>query len=152
VSSHLLVATGHPSKNTQFSIAGAVVMPPCFILASMLAGIDGVAAVWLFVLPFIMACTAYRHAFAIAGVQLVSYLRAVWPSAAATVVMALAVLVIRLVIGQASAARLAVSIAVGAIAYVGCIALFWRDRLGALWMLFRARSTPPDSGVSPMTQ
>ena len=82
---------------------------------------------------------AYRFAFRLLGLRPAAYFRALWPAVSSSAVMALMVLTARRLMppNYPIAVQFAVEVAVGAISYVGVIALRHRARARAFLALLK---------------
>jgi PST family polysaccharide transporter len=116
----------------QVSAVSAIVLPIAFYVGSFW-GIGGVAAVWLIVYPFLIV-PHYYVVFRRIDMTTSEYLRALWPAASCTAVMAAVVYGLHLVIFPhwPTAVRLTVEILVGALSYSGALIAFHKTRLSAL--------------------
>src|SRR6266571_1767854 len=92
--SQVLIYAGYPARNTQYTIAAALVLPPLFLLGT-LWGMAGVAVVWLVAQPIVSLATAYRHAFRVMDLPPRAYARALWPAISCVLVMSAFVLVLQ---------------------------------------------------------
>jgi ABC-type uncharacterized transport system permease subunit len=81
---------------------------------------------------------AYRHAFRTLDLRPTVYLGALWPAGSACLVMAAAVVTVRLLTSSlAPALSLGCAIASGATAYVGTMTLLHRSRFSSLLAFVR---------------
>ena len=131
-------AVGRPGIALQNSLTGAVLMPIAFLIG-VRWGIEGMAAAWLIAYPVIAIITAIRSipAISVAPHRLVS---AIFAPAMAGLAMAIVVtLVARRVAFANPAVELAALVAIGALVYIGWLALFARDRLAELSGFIRNR-------------
>ncbi len=132
------VSTGHAKRNMQLTILATLILPFLFYVGSRW-GTAGVAAAWvvghpLFVLPLFLL-----YALHLTGLSLAAYLRVLWPAAGATAVMAAAVLTLRWLTRDAwpVSVRLGSQVLLGAAVYSAVVFTTRRERLRALWGLFR---------------
>ena len=121
----------------RMSILAAIVMPISFLIGTRW-GTTGVAVAWLVAYPVAAApliITVLRRIGMGAG----EYLVALWPAVSATLVMAVAVALVRQVIGVETSVylRLAEQVATGAAAYAATIFLFHRSEVRSLVAVFR---------------
>ena len=126
----------------RMSILAAVVMPISFLIGTRW-GTTGVAVAWLIAYPIASAPLIITVLRAI-GMSAHEYVAALWPSMSATLVMALAVVLIKQVIGNDASVyvRLAEQVAVGAAAYAATIFVFHRAELRTLVSVFRGDPAP----------
>lgn len=134
----ILIATGQARRNTQASVALALVLPPLFLLGTRW-GIVGVAWMWVAVYPVIVAAFMVRFALAACATTVPQYLRALWPAASACLVMAAAVMATELMLPPewSLGTQLTLKVIVGAIAYAATLFLAHRSRLAAFLRLLR---------------
>jgi PST family polysaccharide transporter len=138
---HLLVSTGHPQYNTQYTVAGAIVLPPLFVIGARW-GLEGVALVWLVAQPLVSLAFAYRHAFRIAEIRWAQYLGALRPAAVGSLVMTAAVLAVQTVArgNLHPEVALVAQIAVGVLTYGSLAWLMSRERVRAGLHILAGRS------------
>jgi O-antigen/teichoic acid export membrane protein len=125
----LLNALGRPDINTKYTLVCTVVFPVCFVAAGLLYGLIGICLAWLVIYPPMVAVLLWWTK-PVTGVGPLDLVWAQLPVLGAVVFMAAAVLLARWALADSGQAgvRLAVSIAVGAVAYAG-------------WMLAAGRRT-----------
>ena len=137
VLSPILVATGHARRNLYFTLLATAVLPVLFYVGTRW-GPAGVAAAWVVGFP-IVSLPMYAYALRLLDASLGAYLRALWPALSATLAMAIAVLVVRLVgTSWPMPARFAAEVAVGAVTYLGVVLLVHRGRLETFRGLVRS--------------
>jgi hypothetical protein len=100
-----------------------------------------VAFVWLTAYPLLSLTFAMRYAFAAFDITPRLYLKALWPAARATLVMAAAVLTIALFVTSTWPLPLVLLLkcAVGAAVYIVLVWYLHRDRLRAFRAMVRGR-------------
>ena len=132
----VLIYSGHPARNTQYTLLAAVVLPPLFFVASRW-GVAGVAAVWLIAQPVVSIATAYRHAFRVMDLSWTAYLRALWPAISAAAAMTLVVAVIQTGLAHRLplVPRFAIEVVSGVASYTAALYLGHRARVQAFWSL-----------------
>jgi PST family polysaccharide transporter len=146
----IIVATGHSRRDLQYTLFAVVVLPPLFFTGAHW-GAQGVAAAWAIGFPIVMF-PAYRFAFRLLGLRPAAYFRALWPAVSSSAVMALMVLTARRLMpaNYPIAVQFATEVAVGAISYLGVIALRHRARARAfLALLKRLRGGAADANEAP---
>ena len=143
-----LFPTGHAKRLMHATLVMVLVLPPLSYVATQW-GIVGVAFVWLTAYPLLSVAFAMRYAFAVFEITPHLYLKALWPAARATLVMAAAVLAIALFITGTWPLPLVLltKCAVGAAVYIALVWYLHRDRLRAFRAMVRERQPPP-GGVS----
>jgi PST family polysaccharide transporter len=135
----LVVATGHAKRNMQFSLVAAVVLPLIFYIGSHW-GTTGVALGWLIGYPLVVIPMYWVSTLRLTGMDVPTYLRALWPATSATIVMAVVVLGLhvlrpaRMPMGE----RLAADVLIGAATYVVVLLLVHGARLRAFLALVRS--------------
>jgi len=136
--SQVLVSTDHTRRNMQFAIVAALILPILFY-AGARWGTGGVAAAWLLGHPIIVMPMFLAYALRITQLRLSEYLRALWPAASATLLMAAAVLGVGFASPHAwpVGVRLTTQVLCGAIVYVAVLYWAHRPRLQALWGLLQ---------------
>lgn len=135
-----LFPTGHAKRLMQATLVMVLVLPPLFYVATDW-GIIGVAFVWLTAYPLLSLTFAMRYAFAAFDITPRLYLKALWPAARATLVMAAAVLTIALFVTSTWPLPLVLLLkcAVGAAVYIVLVWYLHRDRLRAFRAMVRGR-------------
>jgi lipopolysaccharide exporter len=126
-SGNILLVTGHERLGALSMWINIVILFPLILIGATIWGVNGV--VWMATTGAIISLpvTGYMLTRAV-PVTLLELARAVWPSLAAGIVM---IVLVRLMVSdsiQPSALRLAVTVLVGAIVYVGAIFFLWRLR------------------------
>jgi PST family polysaccharide transporter len=135
--SPILVATGHARRNMQFTIVAALVLPVLFYLGTRW-GAAGVAGAWIVGFPLVSA-PVYRLVFRTLHVSGGTYLRALWPGLSSSLVMAIAVVALRLLLPASVSLppRLAAEVAVGAATYAAAAWVLHRERIRAFTTTLR---------------
>jgi O-antigen/teichoic acid export membrane protein len=125
----LLNAVGRPDVNLKYTLVCTLVFPACFVAAGLEYGLIGICLAWLAVYPVMVAGLLWRTR-ALTGVGPLTLLRAQLPVLGAVAFMAVAVLLVQWALAGVTfaGARLAATVAVGAVAYAG-------------WMLVAGRRT-----------
>ena len=154
---NLLTAIGESSFVMWSMIASAILMPVAFLIGSHW-GTRGIAAGWLVAYPFIIAPVYYRT-FQRTGLTLMEYLRTLWPSVHASLIMAGGVIVMRIVLPKTLPApsTLALLIVTAFLLYCGALWAFHRKRVTHLMttvhgMLRRSKAPAPLSTENLDTQ
>ena len=125
----LLLAVGKVRVLSRIVAVCACILPLAFVLGGLRFGSVGIASVWITVYPIILG-VMYHVAFRAIGMTWREYLSALWPALIATAAMAGAVTLFdRSAIVEQPAWRLASSILIGMLAYLGCLQLLFRSRL-----------------------
>lgn len=133
----VLNVVGETRYAMQLSIVAVVLLPAGFLVGSRW-GITGIAAAWMVVHP-ISVLPTYARAFRCIQLPATAYLRALWPAASSSVIMALVVLAVMAVLppGAPAGVRLAVEVAAGAAAYAATTFVLHRARLRAFLRVLR---------------
>jgi O-antigen/teichoic acid export membrane protein len=135
-------ALGRPGLALRASIAGALIMPLCF-LAAVHLGASGLARAWLVAFPLLLAITA-RLSLPATGVRAGALARAVAPALAASVAMAAAVSALdSLLPPLPPAPRLALLAACGVAVYAGLLLAAARPLVEEVLALARRRRRVP---------
>jgi teichuronic acid exporter len=127
-----LVAVGDARFTARMGLALALIMPFGFITGAHYGPV-GLAITWLVLAPAVrvLALLRVRH---LIGLRVAEYLAALRPALAATVIMALTVVVAKLAFTiDATLPRLALTVALGAIAYVATLLGPFKSR-SAFWL------------------
>jgi PST family polysaccharide transporter len=126
---NLLAATGDARFVMWTTIASALCMPVAFLIGSRW-GTNGIAAAWVIAYPPVMAPMYYR-AFHKTGLRLKEYVSALMPALSASVIMTVVVLLVRsaLPVGAPPLPCLSFLIFMGALAYLGALFTFHRNRV-----------------------
>jgi len=134
----VIVATGCSRRNMQFAALAALCLPALFYVATRW-GVAGVAVAWVVGHPMVAGPFLVRYACRIIEMPYASYLKALWPAASATAIMALVVLGFRAgVAGHwAPAPRLAAEILLGMAAYAAVVLPAYGSRVRATFKLLR---------------
>jgi O-antigen/teichoic acid export membrane protein len=116
----LLNALGRPDVNLKYTLASTLVFPASFLVAGLWFGLIGICLVWLTVYP-LMVGAGFWLTRGLTGIGPLQLLRAQLPVLGAVALMTAAVLLAQWALGDTApaAVRLAVAIAVGAVAYAG---------------------------------
>lgn len=147
----ILNATGHARFAMWVNVSMAVVLPLGFV-AGARWGTTGIALAWLVLHP-LLTVPLYWRVFDVIDLRVMAYLRALWPAASGSLVMAAVVLALKAGMGVAgsSTLRLAALIAAGALAYGAMLFIVHRARVASFVRLIRQlrRGEGPIDGVSP---
>ena len=146
-------ALGRPGLYLFGNIAGAIIMPLCFLYGAA-RGAQGLADAWHVAAPLLLMVTLTVTLPAI-GARVIDLVRALLPVAAACLVMAGVVLALDSITDHLPApARLALLALVGAIVYGGVLQLVWPAVLAEAWAMVRkpAAADAPESGMVPEGQ
>lgn len=138
VTPQVLIYTGHSRQSMWYTVLAAVVLPVLFLFGARW-GVSGVAIVWIVAYPLVVS-PIYRLVFRILGLSPRAYLRAIWPAASGTALMAVAVLAVRYWLPHDLnvRARLLSEIIVGAAVYAATMLAFHRQRILAALAPLRA--------------
>jgi PST family polysaccharide transporter len=131
VTPQVLIYTGHSRQSMWYTVLAAVVLPLLFLFGARW-GAAGVALVWIVAYPAVVS-PIYRLVFRILELSPRSYLRALWPAASGTALMAVAVLAVRYSLpGDLDIrTKLVSEITVGAATYAIAMLTFHRRRIAA---------------------
>lgn len=142
----ILTATDRTRENMWYSVIMALLLPALFV-AGTRWGTVGVAAVWLTAYPLLIALLPMRATLRLIGMSLGEYLGALWPAASACLLMAAAVVAVRLALPQevARQARLAATVGAGAVVYAGIVFSLYRERVTRAWSYLRGTGDPDGS-------
>jgi PST family polysaccharide transporter len=126
---NLLAATGDARFVMWTTIASALCMPVAFLIGSRW-GTNGIAAAWVIAYPPVMA-PMYLRVFHKTGLRLKEYVSALMPALSASVIMTVVVLLVRsaLPVGAPPLLCLSFLIFMGALAYLGALFTFHRNRV-----------------------
>ena len=146
LNSQLLVAKGQPRIVLANFLLQAIVMPIAFYLGSRY-GLTGVSAAWVVVWPLLAALMTWQT-LRVIELDLSAYVGALKHPVIGSVVMALTVSIVQLQLpADAAVTRLAVSVGLGAVVYVGYILAFDKVALHDARDIVRAaragRRAPP---------
>jgi O-antigen/teichoic acid export membrane protein len=120
------------------SICGAVLMPVCFLIGVKF-GPGGLIHSWQLAAPLLLAITL-ALTLPVIGVRLRELISALLPVAAASGIMAIAVILADKLAGEiASASELALLIGTGGIAYCGTLLLVWPEIARDTWAMLHRR-------------
>lgn len=142
---HVLNAIGRQRFAMYNGFLMAGVAPIAFIVGAKLWGLPGVALGWLAVmaisLPFVTWAT-------LQGIQLPfrTYLGALGPATSACAIMTVAVLAARFTLARTGLPLLSVfliEVSAGAVAYIGAVLLFHRERIASIRSVLRRQPDPP---------
>jgi O-antigen/teichoic acid export membrane protein len=141
-------ALGRPGIYLFTNVAGAVIMPVCFLYA-VSQGAQGLANAWHIAAPLLLVITLGATLPAI-GARFIDLVKALLPVAVACLIMAVFVLALDSVTRSLAAPlQLAVLALVGAGVYGGVLQLFWPALLADAWAMIRKPSAAaePESGL-----
>ncbi len=131
-------ALGQPRIYVQSSAAGALIMPTAFMIGSHW-GAQGLVHAWQVATPLLLAVTLVLTLPRI-GVQPMALARAIWPSVAAALAMAGALVWLRTLVTELPApAQLAVLVPTGAAIYFGLLWRYARPLIEELFTLITKR-------------
>jgi O-antigen/teichoic acid export membrane protein len=135
-------ALGEARIALRVSMAGAIILPACFLVAVRF-GAEGLAAAWLVGFPILTAVTAALSLPAI-GASFPGIARAIAPGLAASAAMAAAVKGLDLLLPVMSpAARLGLLVPFGAALYAAIMLAFARPLVGEMVGFLRGRVPQP---------
>lgn len=140
ISSQVLVSRGRARAALVFSVAGALILPAAFWIATRW-GTTGVALVWPVIFP-ILAWIQFRTAAKEIELAPLNAFRVLWPSFLGTMLMSAAVLGARSALIRYEAPTLVtllVSVAVGAVVYAAVMSVVARPRIAQIWRMVRHR-------------
>jgi len=138
----VLVVTGQNRRMMQVNLFALLVLPPTFVIGSRW-GTAGIAIGWISVYPvFVLAPMAW-FAFRQVGLGVGGYLHALRAPLTGVAIMCAAVWTGQLLqpADFPRIAALVVDISTGALAYLGSLMLFHRDRLVAIRSSLRTTTT-----------
>jgi O-antigen/teichoic acid export membrane protein len=139
LSQHVLGATGQAKVTARLNLTALCVLPICFLIAAHLSGPLAVAYVWLLAQPFLVGVPLLKLRASI-GLSVREYLRNLRAPFVCAFVMAGAVLAARTQLGQvAPIMQLLLLSSLGAVVYVTCFILIFRDRVTAIVSVWRDR-------------
>jgi PST family polysaccharide transporter len=127
----VLWATDNGRIVTRLGFVNLVVFPTLFFVFGRTWGITGLGAAW-FVGTTLVSLPLARAALKIVQLPAHDYVKSLWPAVSSSLVMTLTVAIAQRLATEASwapAARLALSVTVGALAYGGTIAVFHRAQV-----------------------
>lgn len=145
---HVLLWTGQFRANMWLSVLATVVMPAAFYIGVQW-GLEGVAWSWVIAFPLINV-PSMVIAFRTIGIGMLAWLNALWPALAACLVMAGAVLALRMVLPETLAISVcaALSVITGSFTYAAVLWLFYRRRALSLLQIVRSISSRVPAAVS----
>lgn len=127
-----LYARGKPELVLRYSGLAAVLLPLAILVGAQF-GLGGVVAAWIACYPVLYVVLG-RYCLRDLELSWSALLRPLLPVAVATVAMTGAVAGFKAVAAELElVARLAGSVAIGALVYGGVLGVFFKDRLGELW-------------------
>jgi O-antigen/teichoic acid export membrane protein len=141
INGHVLNARGRADQHLRYQVLAVISLPLAFYVG-VHKGINGVALGWVLVEPVLMAYSfhlVFRHT----DVRTRQYLGALAPAILSSAGMAAAVLLVRAALMRtplAPTARVAVCVAVGAVAYLGLLLGLFRDTIDGLRSALRPRA------------
>lgn len=138
VTPQVLIYTGHSRQSMWYTVLAALVLPILFLFGTRW-GASGVAFVWIVAYPVVVS-PIYRLVFRILDLSPRTYLRALWPAASGTALMAAAVLAIRYWLPDELdiRAKLVSEVIAGAAVYAVTMFTFHRQRILAAIAPLRA--------------
>jgi len=136
----VMVASGNPQVDRNYSFAYLLVLPPLFLWSSRW-GIDAVAATWLIAYPVLFSVLGQRWVLRTLEVSVRSFIGQLWPAASSVAVMSAAVLAAGRLMGPLPAiVRLGLLSMVGGAVYFGALALWHRETVVAVRRVVQQRS------------
>lgn len=143
-------ALGRPGLYLAGNVAGAIIMPLCFLYGAP-RGAQGLADAWHIAAPLLLVVTLAVTLPAI-GARVIDLVKALLPVAAACLVMTLVVAGLDSVTDHFPApVRLALLAATGAAVYGGVLQLFWPAVLADAWAMVR-KPAPANQAESGLAQ
>jgi len=148
--SQALTITGDTRYAMHRNIAGAICLPIGFVVGARW-GIVGIATAWIIVHAPVVLVPQLRRVSKHLGIGIRDYAPAVAPAVASTSIMAATVLAVSMAIPQGLPVLLvlAFKVAVGAVAYVAAIWLFFRENVMALVRVLKQLRSGGPSGPPP---
>jgi teichuronic acid exporter len=128
---HILNVTGESRFAMRVGIAAGIAMPLAFIVGSRW-GVAGVALVWVTVYP-VTTLPLYRRVFKKLELSTTTYLRVLWPALSASILMSVAVWILKYTVlqGFTTLTRMTAEVLTGAAVYVLVTATWHREHLGS---------------------
>ncbi len=150
----VLTAVGHARWNMRMGLVMLVVMPTAFVIGSRW-GTSGVAAAWMIGYPIVVVPGLLLYMLRRIELPFGAYATALRPAFTGTAVMVAATLAVGALLppGLRHAARLALVVATGAVAYLAVLWLLHRDRVKALLGVLRGlrrRGPAPHVEAAPI--
>jgi PST family polysaccharide transporter len=127
----VLWATDNARTVTRLGFFNLVMFPVLFFVFGQWRGIEGIAAAWL-VGTTIASIPLTRSALAIVQLPIREFAGSLWPGVSSSLFMAATVLAVQYTVADAGwppAARLAISVAAGAVTYAAATAIFHRTQV-----------------------
>jgi O-antigen/teichoic acid export membrane protein len=146
-------ALGRPGLYLFGNIAGAIIMPVCFLYGAA-RGAQGLADAWHVAAPLLLIVTLGITLPAI-GARVIDLVKALLPIGVACAVMAVAVLALDSITDNFPAPlRLALLSLIGAVVYGGVLQVVWPAILTDAWAMVRKPAPPEarESGLVPEEQ
>jgi PST family polysaccharide transporter len=135
--SQVLAVTGDTRFLMYLTGLGAFVLPTAFYIGSHW-GTLGIATAWAIAHPLVVYFPLNARAFRRLELPIRDYLRSLWPAVSGCLLMIAAVTLVRVSAPMIpTAARLALEVLVGAIAYSACLLLFHRQRVTSFLAIWR---------------
>lgn len=141
---HVLLWTGRFRANMWCSVLAAALLPPGFYFGAQW-GLAGIAWAWVVLFP-LANLPAFVIAFRVIRINVRAWLGAVSPALAACLVMAAAVVVLRMALPPSLPLPIDIAACVlaGATVYIAVMLLGFRARIRAMWEFLRViRSSAP---------
>jgi teichuronic acid exporter len=137
-----LNAIGESRLAMRYAVLCAFVLPTAFYVMAKQWGTVGLALVWVVVFP-LLTLPAYQRVLARIQLSSRQYLGALWPGLSASVLMAVAVLTVKRVVGSYGSPgfRFGTQVVVGACTYTLICVLLHRGRLAAFSHVLRGMGT-----------
>jgi O-antigen/teichoic acid export membrane protein len=132
-----LVAVGEVNYAVWNDVAALILLPTAFYVGSR-HGITGIAWGWIVAYPLV-ALPLCRKTLRVLDLSVREYVGVLWPALEATIAMVFTVILVRLALPPSLhiAGRLILEVAIGAVTYVGTIAVRHNDRLRAVMEMAR---------------
>jgi O-antigen/teichoic acid export membrane protein len=147
----VMISSGHPKVDRNFSLTFLVILPPLFLLASRW-GITAVAATWLVAYPVLFAMLGQRWVLRHLKIGIHEFVAELWPAVVGVGFMAgVVVAVSKLAVPELpSLLRLVLLSLVGAMMYLATIRTLFRPVFdAALDMVWNRRSVTGSNNQQP---
>ena len=140
----VLNAVGETRLAMRYGVVCALVLPPGFYFLGKQWGTVGIALVWVCVFP-ILVLPAYRRVLETIELPIREYLRALWPAASASLLMAAAVLAVKLTAGahMSRGVSFGAQVVAGAVVYTLTCLTLHGERVASFLRALRAMRAPP---------
>lgn len=122
-------ALGRPEINLKYNLVSSLVLPPAFAIGGYVGGLPGVCLAWLLAFPLLFT-SLVTLTKSVTGISISRIAIAITPAAIAVVAMSAAVIGARHIFTvESDLLRLGLQVAVGAITYIGTVAILGWDTL-----------------------